>query len=40
MLTQVTRSAPRASTASRATSAESIPPDSPNTTRSKPFLSV
>ncbi len=38
MDTHTTRSAPRASTATMATSAESIPPDSAITTRSKPFL--
>ena len=40
MLTHVTRSAPRASTAIRATSVESIPPESPMTTREKPFFST
>jgi hypothetical protein len=36
--TQVSCSGPTASAASSATSAESIPPDSPTTTRAKPFL--
>jgi hypothetical protein len=40
MTTHVTRSGPSASTAISATSAESIPPERPNTTRSKPFFST
>ena len=40
MLTQVTRSGPSASTATSATSVESIPPERPITTCSKPFLAA
>jgi len=40
MTTTLTRSAPSASTAIRATSAESIPPDRAMTTCSKPFFST
>ena len=38
MTTQTTFSAPTASAASTATSAESIPPESPTITSRKPFL--
>ena len=38
--TPYTRSAPSASTASAATSAESMPPDMPSTTEGMPFLSM
>ena len=38
--TPFTRLAPSASTASAATKAESIPPDSPTTTLRKPFFST
>ncbi len=37
---QTTRSEPSASAATHAVSAESIPPESPSNTRSKPFLST
>ena len=40
MDTQLTRSAPSASAATIATSAESMPPESAITTRSKPFFST
>ena len=40
MPTSVTRSLPRASTATIATSAESMPPESATTTRWKPFFST
>src|SRR5204862_386658 len=39
-LTLVPPPGPRASTATSATRAESIPPESPSTTRSKPFFST
>ena len=38
MTTQLTRSGPSASVATIATSAESIPPERPSTTDSKPFF--
>ena len=38
MTTQLTRSGPSASAAIRVTSAESIPPETATSTRSKPFL--
>ena len=40
METQTTRSGPSASTATAATTAESMPPDSATTTAPKPFFST
>jgi hypothetical protein len=40
MTTQLTRSGPSASTATSATSAESMPPDRPKTTSPNPFFST
>ena len=40
MIAVLTRSAPSASAATHATSAESMPPESPSTTCAKPFFST